>query len=176
MLGGDSVELRQGIENLMSAFRPFIDVDGRPVPGKLVYHFPEHIRFLRCVFAGGLDKPVQRGETFAVFHLRFTAHDPFWYSNDEVEKSYLFNATFTAWFPWQYPWRTSVAGIYADVLIQLNESWHVSPVFEVRGPLGELVLENLTVGVQLKVNYELEKDERFFVDMKEKNDPIGRWD
>ena len=166
--GDNAEEMRQGIETLMRAFRPSADMDGKPESGKIVYHFPTKSRYLNCVFAGGLEKMIQRGELYALFNLQFVAHDPFWYADEEIETMYLFNASFTPWFPWQYPWRTSVAGIHADVLIQLNESWQVAPVFEISGPVQEIVLENITSNIQFKVNYGIQKDEVMYVDMQEK--------
>lgn len=166
--GNDAEELRRAIENLGVALRPSMDENGVPEVGKILYHFDNQIRFLKCVFAGGLEKTKARGEGYVVFNLRFVAHDPFWYAIDEQVNHFSFEASFTSWFPWQLPWTTSIAGIFATLTIDLIQSWQVSPIFEIRGPVKEVVLLNERNGKQFRVNYDLAMDEILTVDMATK--------
>ncbi len=168
-VGGDDEEmLREAIERLMKAFRPKMDANGKPVSGKLVYQFANQTRFLNCVFAGGLEKASSRGLNFAIFQVKLIAHDPFWYAAEVNSIQYLFEAAFTPWLPWQFPWNTSVAGIHAKVMIPLEESWRVAPMFEVYGPAKEIVLENTSAGTRFQVNYDLAEGEKMVINMHEK--------
>ncbi len=166
--GDNAAELRKAIEGLMQMLRPKVDVNGQPMSGRLVFEFANQTRFLNCVFAGGLEKATMRGERFAVFSLKLIAHDPFWYAEEIKRTEYVFDANFTPWLPWQFPWNTSVAGIHAKVTIGLTESWRVAPVFEVIGPAKEIVLENASVGSRFQVNFDLAEGEKMIINMHEK--------
>lgn len=166
--GDVAQQLRDAIEMLIQSFRPKVNSKGIPESGKLIFAFANQTRFLNCVFAGGLEKIIEQGRNFVVFKLNFIAHDPFWYSNQVNETQYVFDASFTPWLPWQFPWNTSVAGIHANVTIDLEESWRVAPVFEVFGPAKEIVLENTSTSTRFQVNYALAEGEKMVINMHEK--------
>lgn len=111
------------------------------------------VRYLDCVYAGGLKMPAQdrSGGVFQKVAITLKADDPTLY--DPVTKSVVLalGGGGGAWeFPWVIPWTVGASSIDQSVALQYDGDVATSPsIIRITGPITDAIITNSSTGEKL---------------------------